>query len=110
MEGDSYPQMPKVKPGAAKYAGFTTHNKGLYTLASFKGLGSLSYAMKRALVNSANNNLAAQSWNHYKTVSNHLVAAQITTGVKMKFPMDTPMILAFIAYLTQMYLTSLVCL
>jgi len=54
-----------------------------------------------ALVNSANNNLANQSWSNYKTVSNHIRNAQKYTGIQIKFPMKPPMILAFIGYLME---------
>jgi len=98
---DPFPGIPKKKTGYAKYAGFSTHNRGMFTLESFPELRKLSFSLRMALVNSANNNLANQSWSNYKTVSNHLVNAQKYTGVKMKFPLQPPMILAFIGYLME---------
>ena len=57
--------------------------------------------MRHILINSANNGLAKSSWSSYKTVENHLIRAQEMTGIKMSFPMDEQMVLAFIAYLLE---------
>ena len=50
---DPFPGVPHKKPGKVKYAGFKSHNKGMYTLDSFPGLDKLSFPLRMALVNSA---------------------------------------------------------
>lgn len=98
---DGLGSLPKEKRGAAKYTGFSNYNVGMYSVNSFPKLDTLSQAMKQVLICSANNGLAKSSWSSYKTVERHLVRAQQKSGVRMVFPMNKEMVLAFIAYLLE---------
>ena len=53
----------------------------------------------KALVESSNQSLAHSTWGSYNTAENHIRRCESETGVKMSFPMDNRMILAFVGWL-----------
>ena len=52
-----------------------------------------------ALVKASNQSLAMNTWSTYRTAENHLKRCEVDTGVKMRFPMNDRMVLAFIGWL-----------
>ena len=69
-----------------------------YTADSFKNL-NLPHTVVKALVDSSNYSLASSTWGSYNTAKNHVKKCEAETGVKMTFPMDDRMILAFVGWL-----------
>ena len=52
-----------------------------------------------ALVGASNNSLALSTWGSYKVAENHLKKCELDTGIRMRFPMDDRMIIAFVGWL-----------
>ena len=65
------------------------------TFANYK----LPTSIVTALVSASNQSLALNTWSTYKTAENHLKRCEIDTGIRMRFPMDDRMILAFVGWL-----------
>ena len=72
--------------------------RGGYTASTFANY-KLPTSIVTALVSASNQSLALNTWSTYKTAENHLKRCEIDTGVRMRFPMDDRMILAFVGWL-----------
>ena len=84
-----------MKSARTKYG---TNVRGGFTSASFKDY-RLPPSIVTALMDASNQSLALSTWSTYKTAENHLRRCEIETGVRMRFPMDDRMVLAFVGWL-----------
>ena len=72
--------------------------RGGFTSASFKNY-RLPTSIVSALVSAGIHSLAKSTWETYKTAERHLQRCEGDTGVKIRFPMDDRMILAYVGWL-----------
>ena len=86
--------LPK-KTEQTKYSG---NVRGGYTASTFAKY-KLPTSIVGALVSPSNQSLALNTWSTYKTAENHLKRCEVETGVRIRFPMDDKMILAFVGWL-----------
>ena len=85
-------------PQKSKQTKYSANVRGGYTSSTFDNY-RLPTSIVGALVSASNHSLALNTWSTYKTAENHLKRCEKDTKVKMRFPMDDRMILAFVGWL-----------